>query len=196
MTERAPARLLLVRHGETAWNAEGRIQGRTDTPLSALGRRQAAALATTVAALEPATAVTSPSLRARETADLLGFPEAATDCRWQEADFGDWTGCLKQDLGVASEALAAWREGRVTPPGGETFAALTARAVEAASALLDAGHDPQLVVAHGGPILAVCCALLGMKPAALVPVGSASLTILERRGAVRLATYNQPPPPA
>jgi len=194
MTDPGPTRLLLVRHAETAWNAEGRIQGRTDTRLSGRGRGQAAALAATVARLQPAQVVTSPFLRARETAELLGFPDATLDARWQEADFGDWTGRLKQDLAIPGDGVASWREGHVTPIGGESFAALSVRAGEAAIALLERGPGTRLVVTHGGPILAVCWGLLGIGPGTLAPVGSASLTILERRAGVRLETYNQPPP--
>lgn len=194
MTESRATRLVLVRHAETTWNAEGRIQGRTDTRLSERGRRQAAALGEAVAGLEPTAVVTSPLLRARDTAELLGFPAADADPRWQEADFGEWTGRIGREIARSGDAVPSWREGRTTPPGGESFAALSIRAGEAASALPDAGPGTRLVVTHGGPILAVCCALLGTTPLELAPVGSASLTILERQGGVRLATYNQAPP--
>lgn len=194
MTDPVPTRLILVRHAETDWNAEGRIQGRTDTSLSARGRRQAGALATNVANWEPLEAVTSPSRRAWETAELLGFPDATADPRWQEADFGHWTGRLRGELQMPGDSLVSWREGRVTPPGGEPFAVLTNRVVEAASNLLDAQAGTWLVVTHGGSILALCCALLEIAPAALIPVGSASVTVLERSDRVRLRIYNQPPP--
>ena len=90
-------RLLLVRHGETDWNAAGRIQGCTDTPLNARGRAQAAALAEKLRSSERAEALyTSPLRRAAETAEIIGSalglrPEPVEALR--EISFGVWEGC-------------------------------------------------------------------------------------------------------
>ncbi|MHA6627529.1 histidine phosphatase family protein [Pseudonocardia sichuanensis] len=185
-------RLLLVRHGETVWNAERRLQGDRDIPLSATGRAQASALAPVVAAHAPACVVTSPLARTRETAELLGFPGERHDARWQEADLGDWTGLRTAVLRERGGAYAAWRAGRFTPPGGEPFAALTERvAAGVADLRADPGGGVVLVVTHGGPIRAVLRHLLGLEPARIVPVGPASLTVLDLGvDGARLHGYN------
>ena len=185
-------RLLLVRHGETVWNAERRLQGNRDVPLSTAGRAQAAALAPTVAAHRPSCVVTSPLARTRETAELLGHPGDRRDARWQEADLGDWTGQLSDALRAGGGDYDAWRAGLLTPPGGEPFAALTARV---AAALADLCREPAgdavLVVTHGGPIRAAVQHLLGLEPARVVPVGPASLTLIDIGAAgARLRGYN------
>lgn len=177
-----------MRHGETAWNAEHRLQGHHDVPLSAVGRAQARALAPLVEDHAPAWVVVSPLVRARETAALLGHPPGACDPSWQEVDIGEWTGRCAADL--PASAYADWREGRHTPPGGESFAALTARVVAAVDAL-DRAAGTTLVVTHGGPIRALCHHLLGPHAALAVPVGPASLTAIDLDGPTpRLRVYN------
>ena len=86
------SRLVLIRHGESAWNARGLLQGQADPLLSDLGRRQARALAPWAATLAPVSVETSDLARARETATLLGWPDARPDARWREVDIGAWTG--------------------------------------------------------------------------------------------------------
>ena len=77
------ARLVLVRHGESAFNAERRLQGQTDAPLSGAGREQGAKLRDVLSALTVDGAVTSDLVRARETAELAGFGDARPDPRWR-----------------------------------------------------------------------------------------------------------------
>lgn len=83
-------RLLLVRHGQSEWNAGRVLQGQADVPLSDLGRAQAAALAPTIAALAPDRAVTSDLQRAAATAAILGYPDARPDPALREIDVGVW----------------------------------------------------------------------------------------------------------
>jgi hypothetical protein len=85
-------RLMLVRHGETDWNTERRLQGHADIRLSERGRAQAQALRPTVHALCPDRVVTSSLYRARDTAALLGYPEAESRDELREIHVGDWTG--------------------------------------------------------------------------------------------------------
>src|SRR5215831_13098320 len=90
-------RIAFLRHGPTDWNEEGRIQGRIDMPLSACGRAKMATL------LPPdgfaaACAYTSPLRRARETADLLGYPDAIVDERLAEHHWGDWEGLTREEI--------------------------------------------------------------------------------------------------
>lgn len=143
-----------------------------------------------MAALAPDTAVTSPLRRARQTAALLGHGDAPVDERWQEADLGTWTGRDIAQLQRETDGhYADWRAGRYTPPGAESFAELRARVEQAVRSLLDAS-GAQLVVTHGGPIRAVCAALLDLPPSSLVPVAPGSLTAVDVTGRPRLHAYN------
>ena len=78
------ARLLLVRHGQSTYNAQARLQGQADPPLSDAGRREAELLEPALARFPEDRVVTSDLRRARETAALLGYPEARPDARWRE----------------------------------------------------------------------------------------------------------------
>src|SRR3954464_2236201 len=85
----------LARHGQTAYNHEGRFQGHLPVPLDATGREQAAALAEVAAGVELVSMVCSPLPRARETADIVAARiglEPSEDARFAETDTGDWTG--------------------------------------------------------------------------------------------------------
>jgi broad specificity phosphatase PhoE len=143
--------LVLVRHGQTDANARGLLLGRADPPLSELGRRQAAALATRV----PATArvVASPLARTRETAAAFGRP-VEVDERWIELDYGTFDG---QPVGdVPADVWRTWRaDPHFVPGGGESLAALGVRVRAACDDLLDEAHDRDvIVVSHVSPIKA------------------------------------------
>lgn len=92
------ARIVLVRHGQSTWNAEGRLQGQADPPLSKLGRREAVALRGLLPGFPAERVLTSDLRRTRETAAALGHPEAAPDPVWREIDVGEWAGRLLADL--------------------------------------------------------------------------------------------------
>ncbi|WP_053206444.1 histidine phosphatase family protein [Jiangella muralis] len=188
--------LLLVRHGETDWNAERRLQGREDRPLSARGRGQARALAPYVARYRPDHVTCSPLLRTRQTAHLLGVTVSGLDPRWQEADLGSWTGRTREELVATGDGgYAAWRAGSYQPPGAEPLTALRLR-VAAAIDDLAIGGGVHLVVTHGGPIRAACHLLVALEPAALVPVPPGSLTVFDLGGPrPRLRAFNVAPGP-
>lgn len=135
-----------VRHGETDWNARGVSQGNVDVPLNATGLAQAHAAADLLRHRGIASVVASPLARTRVTAEIvanaLGVPMALDD-GLREAAFGIQEG---QRMG---QWFADWASGVFTPEGGESFAALRARAVAAVNRAL-AGPAPVLVVAHGG----------------------------------------------
>jgi broad specificity phosphatase PhoE len=156
--------LILVRHGQTAVNAEGRLQGRIDAPLTDLGRLQAAACATAVGGATRI--VASPLLRARQTAEALGGAGAAVevDERWIELDYGEWDGALLRSM--PAEGWEAWRaDPHFTPPGGESLVALARRVEEACEALVDeATHGDVVVVSHVSPIKAAVAWALGVGP--------------------------------
>jgi broad specificity phosphatase PhoE len=179
--------LILLRHGETAWNAERRLQGRHEVDLSTRGRQQVAGLAVPLATVAPTRVISSPLLRTLETARLLGFHDPILDARWQEADLGEWTGRTRSE--IPPEDYAAWRAGRLTPPGAESFEDLRARVEEAITSLKT--EERPLVVTHGGPIRAACDVLLGLGPETLVPAGNGALTVFDLSGVrPRLQGYN------
>ena len=149
----------LARHGQTAYNHEGRFQGHLPVPLDATGREQAAALAEVAAGVEIVTLVCSPLRRARETADIVAARiglEPVEDARFAETDTGDWTGRSFADVRAEDpEGFARFQ--RSDPsfryPGGESFAEQSDR-VQAGLADLRAQPSalPALVVCHRGVI--------------------------------------------
>jgi len=134
--------LVLVRHGETAWNAERRMQGRTDNPLSAVGRAQARATAVALEGFVPRVVVASPLVRARQTAGViaahLGVAEVVLDADLVERDFGEAEGM--------PVATVAERWPNADYPDAEPRAAVAVRGARALDRLV--GVDA-IVVAHG-----------------------------------------------
>src|SRR5690606_2646724 len=121
-------RILLARHGETPWNAEGRYQGQIDIPLSPVGEAQAAALGERLREVPVTRAVASPLSRARRTAELALGPDRAgmlqIDPDVQEIAHGEWEGLLASEIHEKDPArLRAWREepDTVLMPGGESL---------------------------------------------------------------------------
>lgn len=144
--------LLVVRHGESTWNAGGRWQGQADPPLSALGERQARAAAGRLEAID---AIWSSDLeRARRTAEIVAeqFDLAVRlDRRLRERDAGDWTGLTRSE--IERQFPGALAEAR-SPSGFEADEHVVARGLDAVGAIaanLPAGGSA-LVVTHGGMI--------------------------------------------
>jgi broad specificity phosphatase PhoE len=154
---RSATRIYLARHGQTAYNLEGRFQGQLPVSLDDTGRAQAAELAEMAAAHEFTTLWCSPLLRARETADAVAARiglEPREDPRLMETDAGDWTDRTFADVQAeAPNAFAAFAGGEpdFAFPGGESFAQQGIR-VAAALADIERGTLPALVVCHGGVI--------------------------------------------
>ena len=153
-------RILLVRHGESIWNAAGRWQGAANPPLSEAGRAQARALAAGVLDEGVDSIVTSDLDRARETgrivAEALGLPEPAVDHRWRERDVGEISGHTRDEIEAKWPGLLEqWRRGELeSMPGGEKD--ITPRVVAALVAVATAPAGAcTLVVSHGGVIGAV-----------------------------------------
>jgi broad specificity phosphatase PhoE len=162
--------LILVRHGQTELNAAGRLQGRSDVPLTELGRVQAQAAANAVGVKavgvtaggeRPARVVTSPLLRAQQTAAAFGL-EVSVDPRWTELDYGEFEGARLAD--VPSTALDVWRrDATYRPPGGESLAEVGARVREACAELAPiAAVQDVIVVSHVSPIKAAVAWALGV----------------------------------
>jgi alpha-ribazole phosphatase len=166
-------RLLLARHGETAWNTSRRYQGQTDIPLNEGGRRQAKALAQRLSGEKIDAIYTSDLQRARETAEAIAaFHElpVRADPRLREIAFGDWEGLTSEEIqGRDAESLTAWHDDplHASPPGGEMLHQVARRA-GAALAEITAGHPDRtvLIVAHGGILRVLLCLALEISPTA------------------------------
>lgn len=169
-------RVLLVRHGETDFNREGRSQGHLDVPLNATGMAQAQAIAARLAGERVVHCVSSDLLRARHTAEAVALPRGITvdltsDLR--EAHLGVLQSCLIRDwgeiLGQDSDYLARL-SARAKPPGGESPLDVRRRVqrfvrqFRARSDALPPGDV--LIVGHGGSLRALLSILLGLPPAA------------------------------
>lgn len=183
-------RLILVRHGETAWNAGKVLQGQSDIELSEHGSEQARSLHSAVRKWQPNHVVSSDLRRARQTAALLGYPDALVDARWREADLGDWTSKPVADL-LASDAVAyqRWRDGICAPPAGESLPIFRAR-IAAAIESVKSRSGNVLVVTHGGVIRAVLLHLIGLSAERLIGVEPGSLTVINCEKSPRLVSYN------
>jgi probable phosphoglycerate mutase len=148
-------RLLLLRHAQSTWNANGRWQGHADPPLSELGRRQAVAAS---ARLGPVDVVlSSPLERARTTAAILadtaGVGPVAVEPELIERDVGEWTGLTRADI---EARWPGWLDRSRRPPGFETDESLVRRALAALTRLATQFADAHvLVVTHGGVISAI-----------------------------------------
>ena len=188
-------KIALVRHGPTAWNEEGRIQGQMDLPLSDAGR-------TTMAALSPpdgfatARAYSSPLRRAIETAKLLGL-DVTIDARLAEHSWGRWEGMTREEILARDGEDAFERAGRgadFTPAGGERTADLIARV---RSFLLDVAQQSSDAIAithrgvlRSGYVLATGWQMLTPMPDAL---DLTKALVLEVGGdSIKIAALNAP----
>lgn len=164
-------RILLARHGETPWNAEGRYQGQVDIPLSPIGEGQARALGARLAEVQVDRAIASPLSRARRTAEMaLGDARASMlqlDEGLAEIAHGEWEGLLASEIQARDpELMQAWRDApqTVQMPGGESLQQVMDRAWPAFARALDglAADATVLVVAHDAVNRALLCRVLGM----------------------------------
>ncbi|MGY3264061.1 histidine phosphatase family protein [Lysobacter sp. HA35] len=168
-------RIILARHGETPWNAEGRYQGQVDIPLSPVGESQAAALARRLRDVPITRAVASPLLRARRTAEVALGDRAAmltTDAGLMEIAHGEWEGLLASEIRERDgERLTAWRDTPhdVLMPGGESLQHVLDRAWPAFARACDGltDDDTLLVVAHDAVNRVLLCRILGLPLANL-----------------------------
>ena len=145
--EAAPeTRLVLARHGETAWSKSGQHTGRTDIPLTDVGREQARRLGTALAGRSFSRVLTSPLSRASETARLAGFTsDVMVDADLQEWDYGVYEGRRRVDIDAEEPGWTVWSR-PIT--GGESLAELGERADRVIERLLPIGGDV-LVFSHG-----------------------------------------------
>ena len=164
-------RILLARHGETPWNAEGRYQGQIDIPLSPVGEAQARALGERLKDVRIDRAVASPLSRAQATARFALGPAREgmllTEPDLQEIAHGEWEGLLASEIQEKDPArLRAWREepDTVLMPGGESLRQVLDRSWRGLStAMAGLGdEDTLLVVAHDAVNRVILCRILGL----------------------------------
>jgi broad specificity phosphatase PhoE len=164
--------ILLVRHGETAWNREGRYQGRTDIPLAETGQAQVAALGKRLASIPIHVAYASPLSRARTTAEAILAGRSLPlqlDEGLLEISHGGWEGQLASDVEIShAEMFGVWRTspGRNSPagPGAETLGDVETRAwavLERVCAQLGP-TDTALIAAHDAVNRVILCRVLGL----------------------------------
>jgi broad specificity phosphatase PhoE len=152
------SRLLLLRHGQSTWNAEGRWQGWADPPLSALGEAQARAAAERLADAGLVSVVSSDLQRARRTAELiaerLGLEVLPVEPDLRERNIGDWSGLTTTEIEQGWPGwLAAWRAGELErPPNGESRDDIARRVLAVLERLAAGDGGGVLVVTHGGVI--------------------------------------------
>lgn len=179
-------RILLARHGETPWNAEGRYQGQEDIPLSPVGEAQAEALGRRLQEVRIDRAVSSPLSRSFRTAQYALGPERApmlaADDGLKEIAHGSWEGLLSSEIHVQDpDLLRAWRETphEVLMPGGESLQHVFDRAWPAlARASQGLGlDDTLLVVAHDAVNRVILCHVLGIPFARLWTFRQAPTTL-------------------
>jgi probable phosphoglycerate mutase len=189
--------IAFVRHGQTASNAGGQLQGRFDAPLTDEGTEQATRVAAALEGERPVRVVSSPLVRARTTADaiakLVGV-EVEVDERLIELDYGEWDQRRLSD--VPTEAWQEWRESpSYAPPGGESLEAVSARVVDFCTSRADEWRDDLLVaVSHVSPIKAAVCWALAIDERASwrMQLGLASITRVGiTRGAPHLLSFNE-----
>ena len=176
--------MYLARHGQTAYNLEGRFQGQRPIPLDDTGRSQARELAERALPYEFAALWCSPLLRARETAEIvaerLGLA-LLEDARLMETDAGDWTDHSFAEIRAQAperfDAFAAG-DGDFAFPGGESFAEQELR-VAAALADVEGGRLPALVVCHGMVIRAALATRAGHQVQRVQRVANGALVPLD-----------------
>ena len=195
-------RLVLWRHGETDYNAAGKMQGHLDSSLTAVGWNQARFAAPALARFAPDLVIASDLHRATDTAtvltDAISVP-LRIDKRLRETHLGEWQGLTAAEVeeGWPGE-LQRWRgDPRWAPPGGEARVDVAERAYEVVADLQNSENEPSetvLLAAHGGLIVALTGRLLGLPLETwpvLAGISNCHWVEMRRRGDIwRLQAYN------
>ncbi len=182
--------IYLIRHGETDWNLQGRIQGTTDVPLNDTGRQQARAVGRYLADRQDFERMyTSGLTRAAATGEIIAEhvdTPMVRDDRLREMDFGAWEGLTADEL--EKEFPSALRRVRSDPvntprPGGESTAEACDRILECMEDIAEETDQRCLVVSHGGVLRALITHLLGMdlRHRYRLSVDNASISVVEFR---------------
>jgi probable phosphoglycerate mutase len=183
--------LIIVRHGRTAANAKGLLQGRVDNPLDSQGLEQAERIRGALGSID--VVVSSPLQRAIQTAEPLGLP-CRVDERWIELDYGEWD--EKPVSEITKEQWTRWRgDSSFAPPGGESLDSLDRRVGEACDELLPEAEDLNIAIfTHVSPIKSAVSWVLGAEKQISwsLNVGQAQITrIAIRQGRPVLVSFNE-----
>ena len=192
---------LLVRHGETRWNAERRVQGQTNVPMHDRGRRQIERTAARLACRKFKAVYASDLIRVRETADMIigasesGPHDLRVDPTLREMSFGEFEGMTSSEIRDAGLDFEVARDLDYRPPRGESYRDLLDRCGPFAEMLLrEHASDDVLVVGHGAALRALAVRLLGIPYDFYWELGglaSGSIsTIRLRHGRPSLAAWN------
>ncbi len=167
-------KVYVIRHGETYWNHEGKMQGQTDAPMNDTGRAQAAELARELKELVHFDIIVSSHLsRAKETAEIIAGSyntPVKIDPGFSEMGYGDWEGMSFAELRLKWPGeMRAWQErGDFRGPGGETVESLIDRVWKSFRYWADTQeYQNMAIVTHGSAGRALMCKLIGENPRAL-----------------------------
>jgi alpha-ribazole phosphatase len=185
------SKIILVRHGRTAWHAQGRYAGTADVPLDDVGLEQARLVADALSDVQIDVIFSSPLSRCLALAQKVGEVkdlEVSVDDRLSEIDLGRWDGETYKDIFDKDGAiLKKWTEDptSVTIPGGESLIAVQARAMEWFKDAVDSNpHSTIMASSHGGPLRAMLAAVIGLPLGHIfrLTVDLASISIVNYRG--------------
>jgi alpha-ribazole phosphatase len=195
------SKIILVRHGQTAWHAQGRYAGTTDVPLDELGVQQAQRVADHLQDMEIGVVFSSPLSRCLKLAQMVAEThgmEVVVDDRLRELDLGRWDGEMLDDIVKKdAEILKQWTRDptSVTIPGGESLAAVQERSMDwLRDASAGYGDGQLLACSHGGPIRAILAAVIGLPLSNLfrMTVDLASISVINYKGKFsNLETLNE-----
>jgi broad specificity phosphatase PhoE len=193
-------RIYCVRHGESVYNAEGRIQGQSDVPLSELGLRQGEAVAKALDDVSLEAIYSSPLIRAKKTAEILadgvGLPITYDD-RLKEVHAGIFQDQRREDLEKTHpKELALWRSEDLdyAIPGGESRRQLMTRGRALFEEVASNGHQRAAVVAHGRLLVVTIKYLVGLAPSdPPISLENGSITTLafDLEGGFRVERWNR-----
>jgi|SRR5450755_2506984 len=192
--------LILVRHGQTEWSAEGKHTGRTDVRLTAEGEAEAAALAPALARRQIRAAFASPASRAQRTAELVGLAGAERDPDLQEWDYGGYDGLTTAQIKAERPGWSLWRDGVI--PGdaahpGETLDQVGARADAVLARVHPLLADGNVaLVAHGHVLRVLTARWLRLEPVGgrLFRLDTGTLSVLgTEHGEPVIRSLNEPP---
>jgi broad specificity phosphatase PhoE len=189
---RLPIKLILIRHGETRWNNQRRIQGgSSDTVLSPTGKKQVKSLGLALKAEELSAIYSSPLQRALETAQAIAryhkHLKVQVEPELRELEVGDLEGATVESLGVDfSQFLLRWRDGEGAeklPGGGESLVDLRNRAWSVTKRIVSDRQGTVVLVSHYFVTVSIICAALGLPPKGIrrFRVGVGSMSVLDFR---------------
>jgi broad specificity phosphatase PhoE len=190
-------RIALIRHGPTDWNAQGRVQGTVDTPLSETGKAKMSARLPPEG-FDTVRVYCSPKLRARQTAACLGLKNPHLDARLAEQNWGDWEGLTRAEMLARDGENAFEHAGRglaFRPLGGESTGELHARVKNFFADIANTGEDA-VAVTHMGVLRAAYAMAVGWDMSSPMPgeldLTAALVLFLTPDGTPSIARLNAP----